>query len=67
MKGKWKINNQKFRKMVHKTQNMLDKTDLRPTGNHLDMLQHIYRDRNQDADRLTHVAKEKKGPHGTPM
>ena len=27
--GKWKINNQKFRKMVQRTQNTLDKTGLR--------------------------------------
>ena len=59
MNGKWKINNQKFRMMVQKTQNMQDKTDIRPMGDHLDMLQHIYRERNQEADHLTHVAREK--------
>ena len=42
-----------------KTQNMLDKTDLRPMGDHLDLFQHIYRDWNQEADRPTHVAREK--------
>ena len=64
MNGKWKINNQKFRMMVQKTQNMLDKTDIRPMGGHL-MFQHVYRDWNQEADHLTHVAREK-GRFGTP-
>ena len=59
MTGKWKINNQKFRMMVQKTQNMMDKTDIRPMGDHFDMIQHIYRDWNQEADHLTHVAREK--------
>ena len=59
MNGKWKINNPKFRMMVQKTQNMLDKTHLRPLGDHLDMFQHIYRDCNQEAKRLTHAAREK--------
>ena len=59
MNGKWKINNQKFRAMVQKTQNKLDKTDIRPMGDHLDMFQHIYREWNQEADHLTHVAREK--------
>ena len=44
---------------MHKTQNMLDKTDIRPMGDHLDMFQHIYRDWNQEADHLTHLAREK--------
>ena len=39
--GKWKINKQKFRKMVQRTQNMLDKTDLRPIADHMDMFQHV--------------------------
>ena len=51
--------NQKFGKMVQRTQNVLDKTDLRPTADHLDMFQHVYRKWNQEADRLTHVAREK--------
>ena len=59
MNGKWKINNQKFKMMVQKTQNTMDKTDIRPMGDHLDMFQHIYRNWNQEADRLTHVAREK--------
>ena len=42
--GKWEINNQKFRKTVQRTQNMLDKTGLRPVGDHLDMFQHVYRE-----------------------
>ena len=41
MNGKWKINNQKFRMMVRKTQNTMDKTDIRPMGDHFDMFQHI--------------------------
>ena len=60
MNGKWKINNQKFKMMVQKTQNTMDKTDIRPMGDHLDMFQHIYRNWNQEADRLTHVAREKR-------
>ena len=59
MNGKLKINNQKFRIMVQKTHNMLDKTDIRPVGDHLDMFQHNCRDWNQEADHLTHVAREK--------
>ena len=35
---------------MHKTQNM---------GDHLEMFQHIYRDWNQEADQLTHEAREK--------
>ena len=54
MNGKWKINNQKVRMMVQKTQNTLDKTDIRPMGDHFDMFQHIY----MEADRLTHMARE---------
>ena len=44
---------------VQETQKTLDKTEIRPMGDHLDMLQHIYRDWNQEADQLTHVAREK--------
>ena len=40
-------------------QNMLDKTDIRPMGDHLDMFQHIYREWNQEADHLTNVGREK--------
>ena len=58
MNEKWKINSQKFRMMVQKTQNMLDKTVIRPMGDHLDMFQRIHRDWNQEADHLTHVARE---------
>ena len=39
---------------------MLDKTDLRPTADHMDMFQHVYREWNHEADRLTHVAREKR-------
>ena len=56
--GEWKISNQKFRKMVQRTQNMLDKTGLTLVGDHLDMVQHVYREWNQEGDRLTHVARE---------
>ena len=45
--------------MVQKTQNMMDKTDMRPLGDHLDMFQHIHRDWNQEAEGLTQVAREK--------
>ena len=44
---------------------MLDKMDFRPMADHLDMFQHVCREWNQEADRLTHVAREKKGPLGT--
>ena len=45
--------------MIQKTQNTMDKTDIRPMGDYLDMFHHIYREWNQEADRLTHVAREK--------
>ena len=51
MNGKWKINKQKFRGKEKKTQNMMDKTDFRPMGDHLDVLQHLYRDWNQEVAR----------------
>ena len=56
----------KFRAEVQKTQNLMDRTDIRPMGDHLDMIQHIYRDWNHEADHFTYVAKEKKGPLGAP-
>ena len=37
----------------------MDKTDMLPMGDHLDMFQHVYRDWNQEADHLAHVAREK--------
>ena len=43
MNRKWKINNQKFRTMVQNTHNMLDRRDVRPVGDHLDIIQHVYR------------------------
>ena len=55
-----------FRKMVQRTQNMLDNTDLRPMAYHLDMFQHVIREWNQEGDRLTLVAREK-WSHGTPL
>ena len=39
---------------------MLDKTDWRPMADHSDMFQRIYQEWNQEADRLTHVAREKR-------
>ena len=45
--------------MVQMTQNMMDNTDIRPMGDHLEMFQHIYRDLSQEADHVTHVAREK--------
>ena len=38
---------------------MLDKTDLRPMADRMDMFQHVHRKWNQEADRLTHEAWEK--------
>ena len=55
---KSKINNQRFRAMVQKAQNLMNKTDIRPTRYHLNMFQHLYRDWNQEADHLTQVARE---------
>ena len=60
--AEWRMEekNQKFRTGVQKTQYMMmDKTDIRLLGDHLDMFQDIYRDWNQKADHLTHVAREK--------
>ena len=37
----------------------MDKPDIRPMGDHLETFRHIYRDWNQEADRVTHVAREK--------
>ena len=44
---------------MQNTQNLLAKTDIRPMADHLDLFQHIYRDWNEKADRLTHEAREK--------
>ena len=64
--GKWKINNRKFRTMVQKTQNMLDKTDIRPMGDHLDMFEHVYR---VGIRRLIILCmwQERREPHGIPV
>ena len=59
LNGRWKRNNQRFRAEVQKTQKLLDMTDIRPMADHLDLFQHIYRDWNEKADRLTHEAREK--------
>ena len=45
--------------MIQKTQIMLDKTDIRPMGDHLDMFHHMYREWNREADR--HMLQWKKG------
>ena len=45
---------------IQDTQNTMDKTDIRPMRDHLDMFHNMYREWNQDADRLTHVAREKR-------
>ena len=39
-------------------QHLLDQTDLRPTGDHFDLCQRVYRDWNGEADYLTQKAKE---------
>ena len=49
-----KLNNQKFRVEMQKTQNLLDKTDIRPMADHLDLFQHKNRDWYEKADLLTH-------------
>ena len=60
MNGRWKINNQKFRAEVQKTQNLLDKTDIRLMGDdQLDLFQRKNRDWNEKADLLAHEAREK--------
>ena len=65
LNGRWKINNQKIRADVPKMQNLLDKTDMRPIADHLDLFQQIYRDWIEKADRLTHETREWE-PAGTP-
>ena len=37
----------------------LDQTDTRPMADHLDLFQQIYRDGNEEGDRLAHEAREK--------
>ena len=64
LSGRWNINNHKFRAEVQETQNLLDKRDRRPMSGLVDLFQHIYRDRNEKADRLTHDAR-KRDPAGT--
>ena len=49
------------RSEVQKTQNLPDKTDIRPMAYHLDLFQHVNRDWNEEADRLTHGARKKAG------
>ena len=44
--------------------NLLDKRNVRPMSDHLDLFQHICRYWNGKADRLTHEAR-KRGPVGT--
>ena len=38
---------------------MMDKTDMRPMGDHLDMFQRIYGEWNQEDDHLAHVTRKK--------
>ena len=49
------------RSEVQKTQNLLDKTDIRPMVDHLDLFKHVNRDWNEEADRLTHGARKNAG------
>ena len=44
---------------MQKTQNLFDKTDIRPMADHLDLFQHTHRDWTEEADRHTHEAREK--------
>ena len=44
---------------MQKTRNLWDRTDIRPMADHLDVFQHICRDWNEKADRLTHEARGK--------
>ena len=39
MNVRWTISNQKFRVEVQRTQDLLDKTDIRPMADHLDLFQ----------------------------
>ena len=48
-----KIGRPRYRAEVHKAQHLLDQTDLRPTGDHFDLCQRVYRDWNGEADYLT--------------
>ena len=57
---RWKINNQIFRTEVQKTQNLLDKRDIRRMSDHMDVFQCIYRDWKEEADHLTHEARQKR-------
>ena len=50
--------NQKFKKMILRIQNMLDKTYLRPMADHSDMVQYVHREWHEEAVRLMHVARE---------
>ena len=63
---RWKIHNQKFRPMVQKTQKMLDRTDIRPVEDHLDMFQHVSRDNGIRTLIISRMWQEEKGRHGIP-
>ena len=43
---------------MRKTQNLMDKTDIRPMADHLGSFQHVFRDWNEKANRLPHEARE---------
>ena len=44
LNGRWKINNQKFKAEVQKTQNLLEKRDIRPMSDHMDFVPaHLHR------------------------
>ena len=44
MNGRWKNDKPMFRAEVHKTQILLDKTDIILMSDHLDICQHMYRE-----------------------
>ena len=57
LKGRWKINSQRFRAEVQKTQNLLDKRYIRPMSDHMGLFEHICRQWNEEAGLLTHEAR----------
>ena len=63
--GKKKINNQKVRMMVQRTQNVLDRTDIRPMG----IIWTCFSTSTENGIKrliVLHMWQEKKVPHGTP-
>ena len=59
MNGRWEINNQNFQSGSAKDSESVGTIDIRPMADHLDLLQHFHRDWNEEADRLTHEARDK--------